>query len=202
MYHERNEKLLHRHPIIPSIGYFSALKAMSLSFRSAPAVDCLKLRVSYQELINDAAMISKALQELGVKKGDIISISLTNTYHAIATFCAGNSIGAVVTFLNPQSTIEQEISYLNTFESPVFVHMDKGQEYNDKISSSTKVKYIINLRPNDIESRDFNSQKNTGYHKYISFNELNSIASNRKKADICFVRGKDDALIGSVPNFV
>ena len=195
MYHERNEKLLHRHPLIPSIGYFSALKAMSLSFRSAPAVDCLKLRVSYQELINDAAMISKALQELGVKKGDIISISLTNTYHAIATFCAGNSIGAVVTFLNPQSTIEQEISYLNTFESPLFVHMDKGQKYNDKISSSTKVKYIINLRPNDVESRDFNSQKNTGYHKYVSFNELNSIASNRKKADICFVSGKDDALI-------
>lgn len=195
MYHERNEKLLYRHPLIPSIGYYSALKAMSLSFRSAPAVNCLGLRVSYQELINDAAMISKAFKELGVKKGDIISISLTNTYHAIATFCAGNSIGAVVTFLNPQSTIEQEISYLNTFESPLFVHMDKGQEYNEKISSSTKVKNIISLCPNNIESRDFNSKTNTGYREYIDFTELGSIASCRRRTDRHFVSGKDDALI-------
>ena len=48
MYHERKEKFLYRHPIIPNINFFSALKLMSLKFRNAPAVNCLDLEVSYQ----------------------------------------------------------------------------------------------------------------------------------------------------------
>lgn len=197
MYHERTEKFLYRHPPIPNINYYNALKFMSLSFRSSLAVDCMNLRVSYRDLLTDVSMISKAFSELGIKKGDIISISLTNTYHAIVSFCAGNKIGAVVTFLNPQSTIEQEINYLNSFESPLFIHFDKGEEYNDKIFGNTKVKYIINLSSNDIESRNFNAKASDNHSKCLTFSELGSIASRRKIANtnMSFVSGNDDALI-------
>lgn len=195
MYHEKNEKYIYRHPIIPNISFFNALKLMSLGFRNTFAVDCLNLEVTYQELIDDAIMISKAFSELGVKKGDIISISLTNIYHAVVSFCAANKIGAVVAFLNPQSTIEQEINYLNTFESPLFIHFEKGEEYSNKIIGNTKVKNIISLKLDDIENRNFDSKKNNGYQDVVSFNELRSIALYKKGKNCIKTNGKNDALI-------
>ena len=195
MYHEKNEKYIYRHPIIPNISFFNALKLMSLGFRNTLAVDCLNLEVTYQELIDDAIMISKAFSELGVKKGDIISISLTNIYHAIVSFCAANKIGAVVAFLNPQSTIEQEINYLNTFESPLFIHFEKGEEYSNKIIGNTKVKNIISLKLDDIENRNLDSKKNNGYQDVVSFNELRSIALYKKGKNCIKTSGKNDALI-------
>ncbi len=195
MYHERNEKFAHRHPIIPSINFYNVLKVMTLNNRDRIAVNCLNLEVTYQKLIDDAVMFSKAFKELGIKKGDIISISLTNVYHAIAAFCAANRIGAVVTFLNPQSTIEQEIRYLNEFESPLFINLAKNKQYNDNLRNKTKVENIISLDPLDVEKRDFASLKNSGYHNDISFKELSSIASYQKGKKLTLGSGKDDALI-------
>lgn len=195
MYHEKEEGFFHRHPIIPSVNVYNALRLMSLGFRDADAVNCLNLNVKYQELINDAAMFAKAFRELGVKKGDIITISLTNVYQAIAAFFAANSFGAVVTFLNSQSTIEQEENYLNEFESPLFIHMNKGSQYDGKIFESTKVQNIISLDEKDIESRNYNSGVNNGYRNTINFKEMAHIASYRKKLDFQYVGGSDDALI-------
>lgn len=195
MYHERNERFLYRHPIIPNINFFNALKFMSLHFRNTPAVNCLDLEVSYQQLIEDAVLFSRAFKELGIKKGDIISISLTNVYHAIAAFCAGNKCGAIVNFLNCQSTIEQEINYLNTFESPLFIHFEKGKEYNETIIRNTKVQTIISLNYDDIENRDFYDKNNNGYSNNISFRELGAVASYRKRIDFDYVSGNDEALI-------
>ncbi len=195
MYHERNEKIIHRHPIIPSMSVYNALRLMSLNFRDSKAVNCLDLTVKYQELINDAAMFSRAFRELGIKKGDIISISLKNTYQAVAAFFAANNFGAVVTFMNPQSTIEQETSYLNEFESPLFINHGKDFEYNDKIFRETSVEHIITLDESDISKRNFDTQVNKGYRDFISFRELKSIADYQKRFAFNLVDGKDDALI-------
>ncbi len=195
MYHERNEKFTHRHPIIPSVNFYNVLKIMSLNNRSKIAVNCLNLEVAYQKLIDDAFMFSKAFKELGIKKGDIISISLTNVYHAIASFCAANRLGAVVTFLNPQSTIEQEIYYLNEFKSPLFIHLNKGNDYNENLRKKTNIQNIINLDSSDITKMDFYSSQNTGYRKDISFRELGFISEYQKGKKFSLGSGKDDALI-------
>lgn len=195
MYHERDEKLFHRHPIIPSMSIYDALRVMSLGFRNADAVNCLDLTVKYNELINDAAMFSKAFRELGVKKGDIITISLDNVYQAVAAFFAANSFGAIVSFLNSKSTIEQEVDYINEFESPLFIHTNKGAEYDGRIFRDTHAENIISLDKDSISKRDFSSGMNNGYNNKISFTELESIARYKRGFDFKRVSGKDDALI-------
>ena len=81
------------------------------------AIDCIDLIANYSQLFSDAITISRALKELGAKRGDIISICMPNYYQAVATFLACNRIGAVTTFLN-ESTCEEEIcEYINIFES-------------------------------------------------------------------------------------
>ena len=115
-----------KHPIIPDMSVFNSVKLLNTLYGKKTAVECLELTATYSQLMDDAVTISRALKELGVKKGDIISVSMPNYYQAVATFFACNRIGAVTTFLNPNAT-DQEISdYLNLFESPIYINFDKS----------------------------------------------------------------------------
>ena len=117
--------LLAKNPIIPNINIYSAIKALNMFYKKSVAIDCLDLVADYNQLFNDAVKISLALKELGVKKGDIVSISMPNFYQAVASFLACNRIGAVTTFLNPSASKEEINEYLNLFESPIYINYDK-----------------------------------------------------------------------------
>ena len=63
-----------RHPIIPDMSIYNAISLLSTFYRDVEAIDCLDLTVSYDEMLKDAITMSKALKELGIKKGDIICL--------------------------------------------------------------------------------------------------------------------------------
>ena len=136
---------LEANPIIPNINIFSAIKAMSTFYRQDMAVDCLKLQATYQKLIDDSVTISRAFKELGIKNGDIITVSMPNFYQAIAVFMAANRIGATLTFLNSFAPTEEIIYYLNLFESSIYINYDKTSLENKEIINKTKVKNVITL---------------------------------------------------------
>ena len=60
---------LEKHPIIPNLSIYNAISLLSRFYRNVEAIDCLDLTVSYDEMINDSITMSKALKELGIKKG-------------------------------------------------------------------------------------------------------------------------------------
>ena len=125
-----NYSFLEKHPIIPNLSIYNAINLLSTFYRNVEAIDCLDLTVSYDEMIKDAITMSKALKELGIKKGDIISVSMPNYYQGVITFLAANRIGAITTFINSMSSIEEVLRYLNEFESTLFINYDKDEEYN------------------------------------------------------------------------
>ena len=126
----KGAKFWEAHPIIPDINIYTAIKVISSFYRDEKAVDCLKLSATYQQLLDDAVTVSMALKELGVKKGDIITVSMPNFYQAVAVFMAANRIGATTTFLNSFAPDEEIVSYLNLFESPVYINFNRSDEEN------------------------------------------------------------------------
>lgn len=194
---EFGHKFFERHPIIPSTSIYSLMRLLSRFYKDKTAVSCLDLSATYGQLLDkDAVTISLALKELGVKKGDIISVSMPNFYQAVAAFIACNRIGAIVTFLDHEAGLDELCSYLNEFESPILINYDKCQEVNDKICQMTHVEHIITLDKNNINSLDIGknyhitSRKNT-----IDFHSLGSIAKERKiKLEVPHF-GNDDAMI-------
>ena len=110
-----------RNPIIPGVNIYTLLKLLSAGKLDNPAVDCLDLKANYRKLLDDAVTVSLALKELGVKKGDIVTIAMPNLYQGLAAYFACNRIGAVATFLDDADTLESVKSYLNLFELP-FLH--------------------------------------------------------------------------------
>ncbi len=195
--HEKGEKFFHKNPIIPSLSIYNAIKLISSMYKKDDAIDCIDLKISYEDLINNSVVISKAFKELGVKSGDIITVSMPNFYQAVATYLAANRIGAITTFLNPLSSIEETKNYLNLFESPIFLNYDKDVEYNKSIKKDTKVRQIITLSKDNLKTKtfDYNSNKLYGNSDYLMFSDMGNLSNYYKNYIRTLYFGNQDSLI-------
>lgn len=184
-----------KNPIIPNVNIYTLLKLLSIKNMDKGAVDCLDLKANYKKLIEDAVTISLALKELGVKKGDIVSVTMPNLYQALVIYFACNRIGAVTTYLDAVATSEEVNSYINLFESKVLINYDKSDEYNKNIKENTCVKYIITLSKQNINSLDLGfDYRVTSNDIKIDFNSLGSISKYQSKLE-GFHSKKEDSLI-------
>lgn len=195
--HLKNTSFFERNPIIPSMSISDVMNALWAFSPNDYAITCGNLRVSHLELLKDAKIVAKSLMELGVKKGDIICVSMPNYYQAFAVFVAANRIGAITTYLNPFSKEDELIYQLNKYESPILVNYDKTSEYNNSLKSKTKLRNIITLQKGK-ESSNFLtsvSDKLMGYSDFIDYSDLGMVANFYKKISKRITSGKDDALI-------
>ena len=183
-----------KNPIIPNVDIITILKLLSRNNRSKQAIECEELHATYQELLDDAHILYLAFRKLGVKKGDIITISLPSNYQAIISFLALNELGAVTTFIDTYSSREEVLSYIKKYNSPLLINFNKTKEENEEIEKNSNVKYVITLREELSNSRDIN-QGNYSNEKFVDFHTLGSISECQKDKIHLPNTGNDDALI-------
>ena len=191
-----NAKYFEKNPIIPSVDTITILKLLSKRIRNLNAIDCNELHATYQQLIDDAHTLCLAFKELGVKKGQIVTLPLPSNYQAIISFLALNELGAITTFVDTYSNESDIISYLNNYESPLLINYNKTREENKKIIDKTHVKNIVTLDKNLTNSRDFSTDyKKNESDEFIDFHTLGSISKYQKNGIHLPNRGSDDSLI-------
>lgn len=191
-----NSTYFEKNPIIPNVNIYMLLKLLSTKIKDNIAVNCLNLNATYEKLIKDSLTVSLSLKELGVRKGDIVSIAMPNLYQALVSFFACNRIGAVTSFLDNNSSLEELSSYLNLFSSPIFINYNKDSEYNKKIINKTNIKHIITLDKNNINNLSLDNSYHNKYNdRLIDFSSLGSIAKERKIKLEPYHSYKEDALI-------
>lgn len=195
--HNDGKSFFKKNQIIPSMSIYNMLGMISSFYRDAIAVDCLDLRVTYQELLDTADILARSFKELGIKKGDIVVASMPNYFQAIAIYLASNKIGAITSFLNPGCTKEEIKHYLNEFESPLYVNYDKNNEYNEDIKKDTKIRQIITLKKEHVNIKTFNEIKkgDIGYNDFLSFNDMKLVADYYRGFINLIQSGKNDSLI-------
>lgn len=195
--HNKDYSFFDRTPIIPDMSIYNTINMLSTFYRKEEAIDCLDLNVNYDEMINDTVLLSKTFRELGIKKGDIISVAMPNFYQGVIVYLAANRIGAVTTFINSMSSIEEVLGYLNEFESSLFINFDKDSEYNKKIKDNSKVRNIITLNRDEINTKNYGNiiSSTNGYRDDLSFSDIGSIAKYYKKPIYTLYGGKEDSLI-------
>lgn len=195
--HNDGKNFFQKHQIVPSMSIYNMLGMISSFYRDAIAVDCLDLRVTYQELLDTADTLARSFKELGIKKGEVVVASMPNFFQAIAVYLAANKIGAITSFLNPGCTKEEIKHYLNEFESPLYVDFDKNDEYNADIKKDTKVRQIITLKKEHVNIKTFNEIKtgDIGYNDFLSFNDMKLVADYYRGFINPLQSGKNDSLI-------
>ena len=195
--HLKDVSYFEKNPVIPSISIANTMKILWATCPDDPAISCLNLTATHKELLTDAKTIAKSFKEIGIKKGDIVCVSMPNFYQAVAAFIAANQIGSIITFLNPFSPDEELIYQLNKYESLLLINYDKDSIYNENLKKQTKLKNIITLNRGKESIRKFNlsSEQMIGYSDLIDYSDLQLIGNYYKGITNSFSSGNDDALI-------
>lgn len=195
--HKKGVGFFSNHPFIPNMSIFDTLKLLSTMYIKDEAIDCLDLTVTFEEMFANANDLSKSLVELGIKKKDIVTVVADNYYQAAVMFLAANKIGATVTYLNSQASLDEVKYYCNLFESPLLVNYNQLQEYNEQIKKDTKVKYIVTIKPGDLNTKKIitNDKILTGYTDYLTYDMFGNISKYAQNKKVSKANGQDDALI-------
>ncbi len=94
--HEADASFGEKHPFIPPLNIYTLLRIICKKYYKEQAVDCLDVTITFKELFECVIDVARALSEFGIKRGDIIAISMPNYYQAVVVFLASNMLGAVV----------------------------------------------------------------------------------------------------------
>ena len=136
-----------RAPLVPHISISALFTLSCFKHNDDIVVDQKDLSFTRREMKRDRKIFAKALLELGVKSGDIITVASGRpVYENLVLFLAANQIGAIISFFDeatPRSTILQ---YLEEFKSTVLVVHEKTENKIKNYKKDAKaLKYVINF---------------------------------------------------------
>jgi long-chain acyl-CoA synthetase len=121
----------------------NALTRSAERFPDNVAIDFMGKRITYKELNGMVNQFSRALIDLGVKKGDKVAVCIPNIPQLIVANLAIFRIGAVAVQNNPLYS-ERELQYqLDDSDSTVIITFSLLVPRVQKIMSGTKIKKII-----------------------------------------------------------
>ncbi|MDD6679281.1 MAG: class I adenylate-forming enzyme family protein [Firmicutes bacterium] len=93
---------------------------------------------SYGEFLRRIEAAAKGLWEMGIRKGDRVTICMANTPQALDCFYALNRIGAVPNMIHPLSAANEIAFYINVSHSKAILTLDQFYYKVDSIRSSLK----------------------------------------------------------------
>lgn len=140
----KNQK---RDPLVPVVSISTLFDLSSFGHWGDVVVNQKELDFTRRELSRDRKTLAKAFLQLGIKKGDIITVATGRSmYENVLIFLAGNRIGAIVSFLDEKTPRDTLIHYLEEFKSKLLI----TYKYKDKRIKELKrdvktLQYVINM---------------------------------------------------------
>lgn len=136
-----------RPPVVPPISISALFSLSCFRHNDDIVVDQKDLTFTRREMRRDRKIMAKALLQLGIKKGEIITVASGRpVYENIVLFLAANQIGAAISFFDestPRSTILQ---YLEEFKSSLLVVHEKTDNKIKKYKKDVRtLKNVINF---------------------------------------------------------
>jgi len=120
---------------------YQTIKEISNKNPNNIAYDFLGFKKSYKDFFKDIEKCACYLKDLGIQKGDIISIYLPNIPQALELFFAINKMGAISNFIHPQMPIKSNKSILKKMKPKAVFLLDTMEET------------LFNLRKNSISDK-------------------------------------------------
>lgn len=150
--------------------------------------DCKTVRLTYNQLYENAASLAFELRKLGLKKGDRAAGFVTNIPESIIAMLAVTSIGAIWSSASPDFGIQGILDRFGQIK-PKILFAIEGYQYNGKIiDCSEKIKMIAENLPSVkkiiIISRFYDFKKKKSEEKKITLKNsvcFEELLSNKKE---------------------
>ena len=114
----------------------------NIKYKNDTAIIFYGRKIKYYELFEQIEKVAKSLKQMGVTKGEIVTICLPNTPESAYLFYACSLIGAVADYIDPTESEEGLEKYLNISNPKHLIMLDMCF---DKFTNLIKKKNIENI---------------------------------------------------------
>ena len=196
--HLWNVKFSKKHPLVTLYGVYDHLDALWHESKGDIAVFDGDSIITKGELLDNSKTIAKAFKELGVKKGNVIFISLPNSHQALECFLAANILGASVAFVDQKDSFNL-MEDLREYRPTLYINYKKDIQSNKIIKDYSLLNAVITLNDKNDELED-NDNEYINY-AYVDYKDLKEIATRSHKLPMSVGLGSDCALIDPVKGY-
>ena len=132
-----------------------------------PLIGYSSTKITYRKLFKMIETTTKAYMELGVKKGDIVTVCLPSFVENIVNFYALNRLGAIANQIHPLASKDEVKFYLEEAESKIFVSYDGNfDNFKDVVEELNIEKVIM------VDATNLVSTKNKAMILYDKYKNL------------------------------
>lgn len=105
--------------------------------------------ITFKNFFENIECVEKAFRDYGIKRGDIVTISLPNMPEAVYIYYALSKIGAISNMIDPRTSKEGIENYINEVSSKLFISIDVIEDKLVDVYNNTKVENIILVSPSE-----------------------------------------------------
>ena len=116
----------------PHVSMFQLLREAARKYPGNTAYSFMGKETTYAEFMKRIDAAAKGLAQMGIQKGDRVTICMANTPQALDCFYALNRIGAIPNMIHPLSAAEEIAFYLNVSHSKAILTL---AQFYDKVAS-------------------------------------------------------------------
>jgi len=133
----------------PRVSLYERVMQTVKQYPDSVAFDFMGTTRTYRQLGDEIDRFAAALAAWGVRKGDVMTISMPTAPNGIIPIYALNKLGAVASMIHPLSPAPQIKEYLNISKSKYALTLDLFYGEFKKILNDTQVEKIIIARATD-----------------------------------------------------
>ena len=170
------------------------------------AIEYFKFNITYKELFRRIDNASKAFLEMGVKPGDIVTLSLPNIPENLVAMYALNQIGAVANMIDLRLKEDKLVSTINKCNSKLIITSDLFLDNFAEVKDQTTIEKVVVASVLDSIPKVFKPVAKKKMAKegvvvpevtgldYMTWDEFYKIGKNSKK-EINDTFGNDDVMV-------
>ncbi len=134
---------------IPDISIYEQVKMSKEKYPNNVAVQYMGRKINYTKLMKKIDIAAKGFNDLGIKKGDIVTILLPNVPEVLISLYALNKLGAIANMTHPLSAKEEIKETINSTKSKYLIIYDSQYDKIKNFIKQTDVKKVIFVSPGD-----------------------------------------------------
>ena len=127
----------------PRLTMFQMVERMAAAAPASPAYEFYGKKTSYAAFLARIRRAARALQALGIRRGDAVTICMPNVPQALDAFYAVSCLGAVANMVHPQSAQKEITWYLDLSGSKALLTLDLFYEKAAAARAESRNKPVI-----------------------------------------------------------
>jgi len=128
---------------------YTSLESYANKHLNITAIEYFGRKITYREFLDKIAEYAQAFSNMGIKKGEVVSMTCPNLPETFYSIYALNAIGAVSNLIDPRNNIDRIKQYINQAESTKLITIDLAYPKIERLIDDTNIEVVYTISAAD-----------------------------------------------------